>query len=72
MGKSADPSCHSPDYELGRLYADMGQNAKATEQFELVLSGGKGIKTNPNKAKGSISLRVSPVLASRQLVGGKC
>lgn len=36
----------------------MSQRDKAIEQFEVVLAGGKGIKTNPNKGKGSISLRV--------------
>lgn len=47
------------DYELGRLYTEMGEEDKASDQFELILSGGKGIRTNPSKGKGSISLRVS-------------
>lgn len=64
-------ACAAPliaDYELGRLYADMGQNMKAAVQFEMVLNGGKAMETNP-KVKITLSLRVSPLclLARREM-----
>lgn len=49
------------DYELGRLYASMGEYAKAADQYELVLNG-KCTELNPRRSKGKVSLQVSRFL----------
>ncbi|KAM0793711.1 hypothetical protein ACM66B_001136 [Microbotryomycetes sp. NB124-2] len=52
--------CH---YELGRLYASMGDYRKARYHFELVMSG-KGMELSPKKTKGKVSLQNMCLLRS--------
>ncbi|KDQ11354.1 hypothetical protein BOTBODRAFT_35437 [Botryobasidium botryosum FD-172 SS1] len=54
-------------FELGRLYACIGEEAKAREHIELVLSG-KHLETGPSKRKGKYSFENALLLRAHAAI----